>query len=249
MYVGTKATSPNETFEVAVIVDGVEQPLYRRASDGKLFVVAEPSKPYQLRVRNLLDNRLEVITSVDGRNTQKDEKADKTKSVGTTVNAYEILTITGWRLNDSQTGQFRFNEPQRSIAGQLAEPDLANVGVIGFAVNREANRSRRMYYDPAFGSAVAPNAYSEPLKRGFTTEEPTKDGSVGTGIGATLHDPARKPSYEPPVVRSQGTPAEVVAIGYDRREILEEMGLLVPAEPNPFPGITTDTGYAAYRRS
>jgi len=257
MYIGTKALSPKDTFEFRLTVGGVEQVLYERKTDNKIFVVARPGDVYQLHIRNRTDRRMEIITAVDGRNTLKDEDGDARNSVGLTADPFEIVTISGWRLNDEQTGEFVFGTPLHSIAAKLAEPRLANVGVIGVAVYCE--QPRASHYDPTslrnHAEYVMP-PFSQLDSFGLSPEGPLKSGphmmggSVGTGIGAKQYDPIKRSTYRLPVNRGLGAKPETLIIGYDTEEVLERMGLLIPAEPDPFPGVPqNDTGYGAYQRS
>jgi hypothetical protein len=63
-YIGTVVQSQERRIRVSVLIDGVEQPLYRRM-DGKVFVPTVPGKPYELRVQGLSDF-VEVKCAVDG---------------------------------------------------------------------------------------------------------------------------------------------------------------------------------------
>jgi hypothetical protein len=61
---------------------------------------------------------------------------------------------------------------------------------------------------------------------------------LGTGHGRNEHSPVQMVAFE----RASDTPAETLAIHYDRRENLVAMGILPPpviaGSPNPFPSWT-----------
>ena len=147
MHAGTTARSPRATIEVAVLIAGAAQSLYKRA-DGALFVAGVPGQPYALRVRNLTGSWIEVITSVDGRNTLKDERADQHANGGFAVPACGFYDFTGFRLDDGTVREFVFGSPgrlERTVAVQAAG-STANVGVFGFAAYCDRE------YRPYFGS-------------------------------------------------------------------------------------------------
>ena len=229
MYVGTSVHSPRQTVEVAILVNDREQPLYRRPWDGKIFVAGQPGQAYRLQVRNLTARRIEVINTIDGRNSLRDEPGDAQLNTGLVFGATHTGCITGWRLNNSETAEFVFGTPGRSLAAQ-ATGSPSNVGVIGFAIYREMDLSA--YLSP-FATRGVP--------KDFSTMGPTRGGSLGTGIGATQQDRVSTTTF----TRS-GAP-DILVIGYDVEEVLHQQGVfdLDPAEPNPFPGF--ETGYRRYQ--
>src|ERR1700688_3301634 len=101
MHAGTTARSPQGTIEVSVLIGGTAQPLYRRPGDGALFVAGIPGVAYAPHVRHLTGTRIEVISSVDQRNTLKDERADMHQNQGLVFGAHSAGDFTGWRTNDA----------------------------------------------------------------------------------------------------------------------------------------------------
>lgn len=244
MFIGNTVRSPGGTIEAAVLIAGtgqshyrhldgrvlaagIEQPLYRRRWDGKIFVVGVPGRPYTLRVRNLTSGRIEVINTVDGRHTLDDEPGDLQHNRGLVFTPSFLGWFSGWRVSDQQTREFVFGSPERSIAAQ-ATGSTENVGVIGFAAFRE----RRIGHEWASGVTRGAPAT-------FGVEDATRGGSLGTGMGNVQDDRVGRTTF----VRDGGDP-DVLVIGYDTEEVLREQGIIAPAEPNPFPGVKT--GYAKY---
>lgn len=241
MYIGTSVQSPDKTIEVSVLVNGAAQSLYRRLSDGKIFVAGVPGFAYTISVRSLTGSRIEVVSTIDGRNTLKDEPGDVYANSGLVFVANSKDAITGWRISDQQTREFVFGDPARSIAAQATRGDTSNVGVIGFAVHRER---------PSFDLPVLRGDYgSSGAMRGATKggsdmfgSQVTRGGSLGTSMGALREDAVGRTQF----IRSGGAP-DILVIGYDTEEVLLAQGIIAPPEPNAFPG--AGTGYEKYTTS
>jgi hypothetical protein len=107
MFIGNTARSLRGTVEVSVLVGGVEQSLYRRPWDGKIFVAGTPGQAYTLRVKNLTSGRIEVINTVDGRHTLDDEPGDAQRNRGLVFSSHSTGAFTGWRISDQQTREVR----------------------------------------------------------------------------------------------------------------------------------------------
>ena len=242
MHIGTTVTSPGATIEVSVLINGTAQPLYRRPGDGKVFVAGVPGRAYTLRVRNMGDRRIEVISTVDGRHTLKDEPGDTAACRGLVFDARSAGEFTGWRISDKETREFIFGSPAASVAAQ-ATGSAANTGVIGFAVYRErdypaAHRAQRGYGTPLGARTVAVASAAASADSGIPAT--TMSGStLGTGIGERREDRVGSTSF----TRAYGEP-DILVIGYDTEEVLRGRGILGPPEPDPFPG--AGTGYEKY---
>jgi hypothetical protein len=226
MRIGTTVRSPQGTIEVSVLADGQALPLYRRPSDGAVFTAGVRGQAYALHVRNLTSGRAEVINTVDGRHTLKDEPGDAERNRGLVFAAESAGDFTGWRLNDAETRQFVFGAPDRSVAVQ-ATGSAANTGVIGFAAYREYVNYGLHHAPVAFASAAATCGGSQ--ARG-----------LGTGMGERQSDHVTSTSF----TRVPGAP-DILVIGYDTESALEAMGITGPAEPSAFPG--AGTGYERYQ--
>jgi hypothetical protein len=148
-------------------------------------------------VENLTNSRIEVISTVDGRNTLDDQPGDIRCSRGALVHTEN--TVKSWWQSDLQTRQLVFRTPDHRLEPRDAS-SMENIGVIGFAVYRE---------QLAFGFG--------PTQIG--------NGTLRDGNGF-LRD---------------GNGPDVLVIGYDTLEFLRQQGVVVPPEPNPFPGIQTNS--------
>jgi len=248
MLAGTTVRSPQGTIEASVLIAGQPVPVYRRTTDGALFVAGFPGAAYTLRVRNLTSGRIEILNAVDGRNTLKDEPADMRASTGMVFGPHQQGDFTGWRMSDDEASDFLFGAPERSIAA-AATGSTANVGVIGFAAYREQQRHDylRSAGAPVAFASGGPAQVSYGGAKGMSmgasaaADEPVSRG-LGTGMGERHHDHVGRTSFE----RAAGDP-DVLAIGYDTSEALDAMGITGPAEPNPFPG--AGTGYEKYAQA
>lgn len=233
MYFGNKFV--RGPIEVSVRVNGKDQPIYR-AADDKLYVAGTPGQVYTLHVRNLLIDRIEVINTVDGRNTLKDETGDCYKNRGLIFAGGSEGDFSGWRVNNNETRQFVFGSPDRSVA-QQATGSSENVGVIGFAAWRQYKPQWTYTYNagvPFVGAgmqsaAVASASAGEPTPR-----------TLGTGIGATQEDRVGTTTFN----RESGSP-DIIVIHYDTLEALQAQGgIVTPRPPSAFPG--SNVGYENY---
>jgi hypothetical protein len=233
VHIGHAVRSPDSSFEASVLIDGHAQPLYRRPGDGKVFVEGEAGRVYTLRVRNLLRTRIEVINTVDGRNTLKDEPGSLA-SKGLVFAGLADAQFAGWRLNDSAVREFEFAEPFHSVVA-LTGGDLANVGVIGLAAYSE-------YLPAVYQERLRPGGQSVAAYAGTAVLDSavTRGGSLGTGMGERREDRVGRTTF------TRHGKADVLAIGYDSGAVLADMGILGPPEPDPFPG--EGTGYERFAK-
>lgn len=241
--IGTTVASRHKTFEVSVLMAGVPQILFQRPSDQAIFVAGVPGRAYTLRIRNLSWGRIEVVNTVDGRNTLKDEPGDARNNRGLVFYGGQTGEFTGWRTNDNETREFIFGNPEHSVAAQ-ATGSAANVGIIGFAAYTE-KVPPPVYEAPVYRSypggqsfnymgggpvATASAGGPEPMTRG-----------LGTGIGETRNDAIGRTDF----IRI-GAP-EILTVGYDTEQALAIMGVgIAYSEPDAFPGM--GTGYEHYSR-
>ena len=226
MLIGTTASSPKGLFDAAVLIGGTAQPLYRRIAGGALFTAGWPGAAYTLRVRAIRPGRIEMITTVDGRNTLKDEPGDAEQNLGLVFTGHH--EFTGWRISDQATREFTFGAPERSVAARAAGP-AANTGIVGFAAYQEA---AKLGYGGVLRSRAV--AAAPPASAGGGLRS-----GLGTGIGERREDVVGSTHFE----RAPGAP-DILVIRYDTAEALEAMGITGPAEPQAFPG--GGTGYERY---
>lgn len=239
-------------------VDGTALPVH--AKDGRHYIVGAPGHEYAVRVRNCTSARVLVVTSVDGVNVISGDTAAPDQS-GYVLEPWGSVEIAGWRKSMERTAAFYFTDLGDSYAARTGRPQ--NVGVIGVAVFQErrplalrriqerdrvaqaeaeapepmARKSERA--DAAAPPASAPaDAAAGAMARNEAKPSPSL-GKLGTGHGRSEESRVTMTRFE----RATSTPAETVAIQYDRRENLVAMGVLpqpVPPiarrSPDPFPG-------------
>ena len=241
MYSGVMVSSPKAIISAEVLVHGVPTPMFARA-DGRRFVVGTPGASYAIRVTNTTGRRIEVITTIDGRHVLDDEPGDSYRNKGFVIPGNSSYLFQGWRSSMDGTERFVFADPSMSVA-ERATGQTTNLGVIGFAVHQELYRDafRDQGYSAVAVAAASPFSYGNEMMKGGTERGSLtpRGGSIGTGMGEHVHDPVQKVSF----TRSGEAP-DILAIGYDTEEVLDSMGLLRPADPNPFPA-TGQTGYSA----
>lgn len=236
--------------------DGRELPIHW--FQGRRYVVGEPGRQYEIRVRNDSGGRVLAVTSVDGVNVLSGETASAEQS-GFVVEPNDQVRIDGWRKNLSEVAAFYFTRLPDSYAARTGRP--GDVGVIGVALFREKPPvyvpppsppccwpwRRGGLEDSSSAEDAAPSAEArsdrdEPL----ASQSKKKAERLGTGHGERLDSAAQRVEFE----RASDTPEDVIAIWYDTRANLVAQGVLPrpqkpprrPAEPFPAwaPGFVPD---------
>jgi len=228
-----------------------ELTLYRK--DGRRYVIGEPGREYEIRVRNHGSQRLLAVTSVDGVNVLSGETASSEQS-GYVVGSHEQTRIEGWRKNLSEVASFYFTRVPDSYAARTGRPD--DVGVIGVALFREKESpccrpwrdDEDRYESPAKSAepSAAPSAEAESragassdsMAGGRAPQAQRKAERIGTGHGQRVDSAAQQVEFE----RASEQPDEVIAIYYDSRANLVAQGVIPPPRrmyaqrrPDPFP--------------
>jgi hypothetical protein len=219
---------------------------------GRRYVVGEPGREYEIRVRNHSGARVLAVTSVDGVNVLSGETASAGQS-GYVVDPNDQVRIDGWRKNLSEVAAFYFTRLPDSYAARTGRP--GDVGVIGVALFREKTyvppppgppccRPWRREPGDSDDGAGAPAPAPEVESRSDRAAEPQaslgrqkKAERLGTGHGDRVESAAQRVEFE----RASDEPDEVIAIGYDTRANLVALGVLSrppkpPRRPDPFPG-------------
>ena len=220
--------------------------------DGQRFVIGTPGHEYAIRIRNLSSGRILAVTSVDGVNVISGETASPDQS-GYVVDAGGSVEIAGWRRSFERTAAFYFTDLGQSYAARTDRP--ADVGVVGIAVFRErvqpvvSSRPDKIA-TASPESRAAEQAAATPLAarppRSAARDERTQDiganaapaPQLGTGFGRIETSFAYRVRFD----RDSDTPAETLAVRYDRRENLAAMGVLPQPRyagrtPDPFPAM------------
>jgi hypothetical protein len=242
VYIGVSIISPRATYQVRILSSqafgGVAQPLYQ-GHDGRTWVAGVPGQAYVLEIQNLVSKRIEVINTVDGRNTMEDEPGDWERNRGLVFRRGETGRFTGWRVNDLEARDFVFGTPEQSVAGQAGEP--RNIGVIGFAAYREQDIDP---YERGMTRGVVPVGstgaeYTTDMARTPATAGAAVASSIGTAAGEAHEDRVHRTRF----IREYGAP-DMVIVSYDTDAVLRQRGILDDlgvVAPQAFPG--TVTGY------
>jgi hypothetical protein len=220
------------------------------AKSAERYVVGTPGHEYAIRIRNDSGQRILAVTSVDGVNVLSGETASPEQS-GYVIEAGGSVQISGWRTSLDRTSAFYFTDLGDSYAARTGRP--RNVGVIGVAVFREVQRpqtkmdfyrftppeqARQERADAPAAAAPESRDAAAPARAAGLVEPKTLASKLGTGFGRDEASPAQRVRFE----RASATPAETVAIQYDRRENLIAMGVLpspryAQRTPDPFPAM------------
>ena len=217
--------------------------------DVQRYVVGVPGHEYAIRIRNTSGQRILAVTSVDGVNVITGATASPDQS-GYVIDAGGSVEIAGWRRSLEKTSAFYFTDLGDSYAARTDRPQ--NVGVIGVAIFHElvrpsvsealrdklaAHENARAERAPAAPSsmqrAAADNAASAPENRARVMSAP-----IGTGFGRDEESSVQRVRFD----RATTSPAETIAIRYDRRENLIALGVLpqpryAQRTPDPFPAM------------
>jgi len=238
-------------------IDGSALSVYQK--DGRHYIVGVPGHEYAVRIRNCTGARVLVVTSVDGVNVISGDTASPDQS-GYVLEPWASVEIAGWRKSLQRTAAFYFTDLGNSYAARTGRPQ--NVGVIGVAVFQE--KPKRIAYreydyrgrlaqknaDAADSGGVNERAEAQPVPPAgpaASAEAPRQQadelksqGKLGTGHGRSEESRVTVVQFE----RASASPAETVAIQYDRRDNLLAMGVipqptphLARREPNPFPAM------------
>jgi hypothetical protein len=111
-------------------------------SNGKIFVIGNADSEYGLKLENLSDHRLEVVTSIDGLNVLDGQPASTRKS-GYVIPAKSAINIRGMKI----AGKLRALKFGTVVASRAAtsfgNSGARNIGVIGMALYEEDELARR----------------------------------------------------------------------------------------------------------
>lgn len=253
-----RVNSPGGVISARVVVNGKMVPIYAD-KDGGYFIEGIPGASYAIEVDNLTPARVEVLSSIDGRNTLKDEELSLTASHGLVIHGYGSYRFAVWRTSNEGGRDFVFGTDLADSVVAQAGGATENAGVIGLAAWREKKTAYTPppavpYYtksSPVFDSYRGPGgqSVSSVAYRGLSSANssaPVASASAGlesdmsTGIGAYKQDRVGTTSF------TRGEGPDVLVIRYASREALVAAGIIDPRLPDPFPGGEQAGGYGSY---
>ncbi|HCQ30881.1 TPA: hypothetical protein DIU27_00665 [Candidatus Collierbacteria bacterium] len=146
-------------------------PMYRH--NGRIYVKAVHGLEYKIIANSETPGRLEVLTSVDGRDTLRNAPADLRFSDGMIISGYSRYEVPGW--GKEATSPFIFTAFDRQTVAVQATGSAKKLGVIAVAAFRE-------YVAPK----ITPFNYrDEPHAKGLESMSmgPMRGAGMGTGMG------------------------------------------------------------------
>lgn len=153
---------------------GHELPTFHH--DGQTFVMGRYGERYDIHVHNRTGRRVEAVVTVDGRDVVSGRVGDFVGERGYLIDAYDTVTISGFRQTTDAVAAFRFSSPSESYSSRMGTPQ--NVGIIGVAIfperihqpivrplRRPATPRRYEYeYDSYQGAPARDEASSERMR-------------------------------------------------------------------------------------
>ena len=203
------------------VVDEGGRPLPAFSHMGRTYVLGEPGARYLLRVKNESAGRIEVVTSVDGRDVLDGQPARVSKR-GYLVPPFGQVLIDGYRLSVDEVAAFRFGTVGRSYAARMG--DSRDVGVIGAAVFTEAISplgSLGPVPSPSPGADDGRAPAAEPKEGASRSAAKGERPGLGTVFGERHESRVIPVDFE----RRSSTPAALLSIRYDDRAGLISLGI------------------------
>ncbi len=174
------------------LVDGLGNTMPLFYHEGQYYVEARDLAEYRIEVKGHASGKLEVLTSVDGMNTLKKEKAHFQLSRGMVISGRTLYDVKGWRIDDDHTRPFVFTVLSAEAIATQVTKRTDNLGVIAVAVYREYVEPPQVYMNFRGGSVSKGSLESS---RSFP--------GMGTGMGDRLdsdhvgHTTFQRASYDP----------------------------------------------------
>lgn len=225
-------------YRVSVFVNGMRLPIY--SFEGRNYIEAKVGLEFSVEVTNRDSKRIEVLMSIDGRNTLKDEAANLSNQ-GMVVGGYETWRNVGWRENNSTVRKFVFSSPETSIAMKTTG-SVKNVGVIGVAAYVE--KRREVYVQPPVDGFPYFRKGSFSVSNASLGTMRSMEAPVGTGIGDRVNDAVGTTTFE----RETFQTVQAIEIQYRPYTWLLEHGVV--SERFPSSGYdapnTVNSGYGKY---
>ncbi len=223
----------------AVVVHGREIDEFPH-SDGRTYVWCKHGTEYSIVVWNFTSRRIEAVISVDGIDACSGKTADHRTDSGYIVGPHtKVQPIPGFRLSDEAVANFTFGAPEGAYAALTDRP--ANIGVIGVAFYPE-RRPLRMPRLESFSLGGGRRKIGARQSFGSSGLSASKGPSAGTEFGRQSEHRVHQVHF---TRENQTSPLTVLALGYETKDRLREMGIEVnrrarrpvatPA-PTPFPG-------------
>ena len=219
-------------FDLAVLVDGVEQAEY--PARGNVYVEAHRGHSYALRISNPRPYRVAVALSVDGLNTIDAKHTTPVNASKWVIEPYDSIVISGWQVDAWASRQFFFTGERHSYGAALGKTE--NLGVIEAVFFKEKEpvhvyRQPHLYESPAPSSGssrdsarreVGASAQAAPESGAVSAPgKDTSDDYAATGMGSRRHHAIERISMD-----LEKTPVSSIRIRYEFRPQLISLGVL-----------------------
>jgi len=242
--------------ELQVLVHG--KPVREFPHDGRLYVEGRKNTDFTLRVRNLTDQQILAVLSIDGLSIVTGEEASS-KDSGYVLGPRGSLNIPGWSLSNDEVARFCFHKAAESYAAKTGKP--RNVGVIGCAVFKSKYDYSKILRGSSFSLGVAgdPSSYSfggDGQSRGvsqsyFMNDSDTRYAPDWSGV-TTTSEMNCNATVQPQETERSGTPrrkstveaASEIGTGFGKRQGFRVQEVSFEREsttPNEVLEITYDT--------
>lgn len=243
--------------EVEILVNG--RPLKEYSFNHKIFIEGRKDSVFSIRLRNNSSERVLFVPTVDGLSVM-DGKDGSFDSRGYIVDAFNSITIDGWRLSNNEVAEFYFSSPEDSYRKRKGMGN--NLGSIAIAVFREKEKKTYIHWpsitypiddlpkpqkpwkEPNVGSQYTFESGSIELSSmnqsncfyatSATSARAAQD--LGTGFGETKRSEVTSVSFD-----REYQPDVVLEMFYNSRKQLEKIGIdfdrqsLYISETNSFP--------------
>jgi hypothetical protein len=178
--------------------NGRQLPTYQQ--DGRTYVLGNLGRRYSLKIRNQSGQRVEFVSSVDGRDVL-DGKTSSWSKDGYVVEPYGEVVIDGFRLSRETVAAFRFSSIDHSYASKMG--DARDVGVIGVAVFPEKREEpvvieipQPHFWNKLWGSEKKDRASADDEGQGAGGGRAASNGPADLAPAATAPMPAAPPAEQ-----------------------------------------------------
>jgi hypothetical protein len=226
-------------YEFEVLVNG--HPAREYYQNGSTYIEGKEGTKFSLRFKNNSWSKVLFVPTIDGLSVM-DGKNGSFNSRGYIINAYDSITIEGWRTSNQNVAEFFFSSPKGSYAKKMGNG--GNLGVIGGAVFKEECPHSYVTMSnggisgnfPLNNGTLTTSMYSQTSEPGYTvtTASATNQGtssflcsanssvssSLGTGFGQDKASPVISATFN-----KQDNPDTVFTLFYNTRQNLETLGI------------------------
>jgi hypothetical protein len=133
--------------DLQILVKG--RPVTEFNHELQTFIEGREGSEFEILVRNKTANRVMAVISVDGLSITDGELAGP-ESSGYTINAYQSITIPGWKLAGNQAAKFTFGSRSSSYVNS-STGEATNCGVIGLMLWSEKKPEVKYLNNTYFG--------------------------------------------------------------------------------------------------